>query len=61
MPYKTETSDFKGHPTISITTEDGEKRVVSFGLKKAAAILECQEDIRKFVEANTPATDETEE
>lgn len=48
--YKTEVGEFKGSKTISIL--DGEKRVVSFGLTKAKAILASYEDIKAFVEAN---------
>ncbi len=48
--YKTETGEFKGNKTISIF--NGEKRIVSFGLKKAKAILANIEDIKKFVNAN---------
>lgn len=48
--YKVETGEFKGNKTISISKE--EKRVVSFGLKKAKAIIENYEAIKKFVEEN---------
>ena len=48
--YKTETGEFKGNKTISIFNSD--KRVVSFGLNKAKAILASYEDIKAFVEAN---------
>lgn len=51
--YKVETGDFKGSKTISITKE--EKRVISFGVKKAQAILDNIEAIKKFVEENTEA------
>jgi len=48
--YKTETGEYKGNKTISILKDD--KRVVSFGIKKAAAIVENMEAIKAFVEAN---------
>ena len=48
--YKVETSEYKGHPTISISQD--EKRVFSCGVKKAKAILDNIEAIKKFVEDN---------
>lgn len=48
--YNSTTGQFKGNPTITIN--EGEKRVTSFGLKKAKAILASMEDIKKFVESN---------
>ena len=48
--YKTEVGEFKGNKTISIL--NGDKRVVSFGLSKAKAILASYEEIKAFVEAN---------
>ncbi len=48
--YKTETDEYKGNKIISILK--GEKRVVSFGLQKARAILANIEDIKKFVHAS---------
>lgn len=50
--YNSNTSEFKGSPVIGITTVDGDKRVISFGLKKAKAILSQVEAIKAFVEAN---------
>lgn len=55
MQTKTVLGDFKGNPTISIFEigEGGEAKpmpVISFGLKKAKAILVSIEDIKKFVE-----------
>lgn len=51
--------EYKGSPILAIKNvdEDGEPQegsypVVSFGLKKAKAILEHVEDIKKFVEEN---------
>lgn len=49
--FKSVVGDFKGNPVISILTED-DKRVMSFGLSKAKAILSRIEDIKKFVEDN---------
>lgn len=49
--YKVETGEFKGNKTISIMKDD--KRVVSFGIKKAQAILANVEEIKKFIKDNT--------
>ena len=59
MSYKSEQGEFKGNKTISImrNTEDGDKRVISFGIKKAQAILSQYEEIKKFVEENTANED----
>ena len=46
--YKSETGTFKGNKTI--TLNDGEKRVVSFGYAKAKAIIELNENVKAFVE-----------
>lgn len=49
--FKVETSEFKGHKTISIV--DGyDRRVISFGLNKAKAILACVSEIQSFVDSN---------
>lgn len=48
--YNAETGEFKGNKVITLS--EGEKRVVSFGLRKAKAILENIEAIKKFVEEN---------
>lgn len=48
--YNSNTGEYKGNPTITIN--DGEKRVVSFGLKKAKAIVAQYNEIKKFVEEN---------
>lgn len=46
--FKAEKSEFKGHKTLSII--DGyDRRVLSFGLSKAKAILACVKDIEEFV------------
>lgn len=51
MPeFTTELSEYKGNPMISLMF--GEKRILSFGLKKAMAIVACIEDIKKFVNDN---------
>lgn len=54
--FKTEVGDFKGSKTISIISDD--KRVITFGLTKAKAILAAYEDIKSFVEANDKQTSE---
>lgn len=51
MSYKTEVGEFKGNKTIAISTED-DKRVISFGLSKAKAILASVDAIREFVAKN---------
>ena len=48
--YNSETTVFKGNPVIGITS--GEKRVITFGVKKAKAILSQIEAIKEFIEAN---------
>jgi len=48
--FSSTTSVFKGNPVIGIV--NGEKRVISFGVKKAKAILSQIEEIKKFVEEN---------
>jgi len=49
--------EFKGNPTISLpigtTDREGSEKMFTFGVKKAQAILEHIEDIKKFVEDNT--------
>lgn len=48
--FKTEVGEYKGNKTISIN--NNEKRVVSFGLTKAKAILASLDAIKQFVEDN---------
>lgn len=48
--FKTEVGEFKGSKTISILKDD--KRVLSFGLNKAKAILACIDSIKDFVAVN---------
>lgn len=55
--FKTEIGEFKGSKTISLMKDD--KRVISFGINKAVTILECLEEIKKFVEDNKSASKET--
>ena len=50
MSFKAEVGEFKGSKTISIL--DGDKRVLTFGLTKAKAILACLDAIRDFVAKN---------
>lgn len=45
---KTTVTEFKGKPVFGITQDDG-RIVVSFGVKKAEAILTHIEEIKKFV------------
>lgn len=55
--FKTEVGDFKGSKTIAISTTD-DKRVITFGLSKAKAILESVDAIRAFVDANDKSVPE---
>ena len=50
--YRVERKTYKGNAVLSISkkTESGEYNVISFGLNKAKAVLECQEAIKQFVE-----------
>lgn len=48
--YSTTVGEYKGNKTITIN--NGDKRVISFGINKAKAILAQVEDIKKFVEEN---------
>lgn len=52
--YTTTTDVYKGNPTISIFS--GDKRILSFGLRKAKAILGVIEEIKSFVESNENAS-----
>lgn len=47
--FKTEVGEFKGNKTLSIIS--GDRRVISFGLNKAKAIIACIDEIKKFSEA----------
>lgn len=57
--YNSNTSTFKGNAVIGIT--DGEKRVISFGVKKAKAILSQVEAIKEFIDANDKSVTEGQE
>lgn len=47
--FKTEIGEYKGNKTISIV--NGDRRIISFGLNKAKAIVACIDEIRKFSES----------
>tara|TARA_R110000868_G_C10973188_1_gene771475 strand:- start:23098 stop:23400 length:303 start_codon:yes stop_codon:yes gene_type:complete len=52
MPeYRTEISEYKGNPMITIFL--GDKRILGFGLKKAVAVTESMAAISQFVDSNT--------
>jgi hypothetical protein len=51
MSFKSESGEFKGNKTFSVLTLD-DKRVITFGLTKAKAILATIEELKKFVEEN---------
>jgi hypothetical protein len=55
--FKSESGEFKGSKTFSILTTD-DKRVITFGVTKAKAILASIEDLKKFVEENDKKKDE---
>jgi len=52
--YNSVTGTYKNSPTITlnVVVEGEDKRVLSFGVKKAKAILAEIEAIKNFVEAN---------
>lgn len=52
MKTNTESSTFANKPILVITVEGESKAIISFGLKKAKAILASVEEIKKFVEEN---------
>jgi hypothetical protein len=50
-----EEGEFKGYPTITIFTGkeyQGKKENVTLGVRKAAAICDCIDSIRRFVDKN---------
>jgi hypothetical protein len=47
-----ERSEFKGKPMLVIKNDENDKFPLSFGITKAKKILNCIEDIKKFVEDN---------
>jgi hypothetical protein len=49
--YSVEVAEWKGSPVIALLK--GDKRVLSFGLAKAKAIIACIESIQKFVKDNS--------
>lgn len=51
--YTVEVAEFKGNKTISLSK--GDKRIISFGLNKAKAVLACIDQIRDFVAKNDKA------
>ena len=50
-----ERSEFKGKPMLVIKNDENDKFPLSFGITKAKKILNCIEDIKKFVEDNEKA------
>ena len=47
-----EKSEYKGNPMIELKYNEWDKYPFRFGLKKANLILDCLEDIKKFVKDN---------
>jgi len=52
--YNSKIGKHKGFDVLSIENKATQQRIVSFGLTKAKAILAEIEEIKKFVEANSP-------
>jgi|688.fasta_scaffold1657613_1 hypothetical protein len=48
--FKTEVGEYKGSKTLSIMSDD--RRIISFGINKAKAILASIDEIRQFVEGS---------
>jgi hypothetical protein len=48
--FKTEVGEYKGSKTLSIMSDD--RRIISFGINKARAILASIDEIRQFVEGS---------
>lgn len=53
MKTSIEVSEFANRPVLKINEEGKDKPVISFGLKKAKAIIKHIDDIKTFVEENT--------
>ncbi|MBU0573946.1 MAG: hypothetical protein KKH83_05670 [Candidatus Margulisbacteria bacterium] len=51
-----ERSEYKGKPILVIKRSEDEKFPFSFGLAKAKMMLECIDDIKKFVADNDKPT-----
>jgi hypothetical protein len=49
-----ERSDYNGKPILVLRRSEDDKFPFSFGIAKAKLILENLEEIKKFVEENTP-------
>jgi len=44
-----EEKEYKGRPILILKKDENEKYPFSFGLTKAKSIIECYDDIQKFV------------
>ena len=51
-----ERSEYRGKPILVLKRSEDDKFPFSFGLAKAKMILECIEEIKKFVEENEKAS-----
>lgn len=49
MKYRTQIGEYKGHRLIEIYHDGTDKKVISFGEKKAAAVIECIDEIEAFL------------
>jgi len=54
MAFTSETGEFKGSKTFSVM--DGDRRVITFGVNKAKAILSVLKDLEQFVANNDNTT-----
>jgi hypothetical protein len=54
--FKVENSTYKGHNILTIK-DSNDKIVISFGKKKANAIIECFEKIKEFAESSDKKID----
>lgn len=47
--FKTEIGEYKGSKTISLIS--GDRRIISFGINKAKAIIACIDEIKQFAQS----------
>jgi len=52
MTASVKIDEYKGHPVITLYKDENDQYGFTFGVSKAKLILECLEDIQKFVEEN---------
>lgn len=49
-----ERAEYKGNPILVLKRDEDSKFPFSFGIAKARMILECIDEIKKFVDENPP-------